>query len=88
MHRLLTSVCQDCGPSYKDIKDWIQEIVEGSEEVDECVCQGLKLGGDKTGDPALVARVETIITEDPHITLDGLAELALSQTSIIQVSSW
>lgn len=88
IHKLLTAACGKEAPCYKDVRDWIQDITEGREEIDDCVCSGgRKVSGLQAAsltDPALVARLETLINADHRISPEKLAELAVTPVQTIQ----
>ena len=87
-HKLISAVCGETAPSYKDVRDWYKDLAEGREEVDMCVCDGGRkksgLGGADAMDPALVTRVEFLINKDYRITLERLSENSISSIQTVQ----
>ncbi|KAL7630146.1 UNVERIFIED_CONTAM: hypothetical protein RMT77_019715 [Armadillidium vulgare] len=88
IHKLLTAICGTEAPSYKDVRQWIQDIAEGKEEADHCVCSGgRKLSGmqsDAPTDPALVARIEYLLNSDVRINIERLSDLSATLPQPIQ----
>lgn len=83
IHRLLTAACGEMNAAdYKIVKGWVRELDQGNDEnEDEVAPEGPNgipvtvLPPDPT-DPAMVQRVEYLITNDRRISVDRIAEMA------------
>ena len=82
IHKQLKVAMGPLAASYKEVRDWIQDIQEGIEDPDKCMCDALMPSDNlqKQGptDPALICRIETIINNDRRITVEKAAELSMS----------
>ena len=82
IHRLLTVAAGPLAASYKEVRNWVQDIQDGIEDPDKCVCiASLPIGNNiKQGptDPALICRIENIINYDRRITTEKVSEFSLS----------
>ncbi|MCL4150047.1 UNVERIFIED_CONTAM: hypothetical protein GTU68_036067 [Idotea baltica] len=82
IHKLLTAACGTTAADYKIVKGWIRELSHGNDENDEEIHSegpnGIPvsvLRPDPT-DPAMIQRVEFLITNDRRISVERIAEMA------------
>lgn len=80
IHRQLSGVCAEGTASYKIVKGWIQDFAEGREDpldgCPRCIGIGITNGSATPTDPAMVARMESLLNSDRRITLDQAADIA------------
>ena len=80
IHTDLVNIRGDCAPSFRTVQRWVQTFNEG-----QCNISDQPRSGRPTSaiTDELVDRVEAVIHEDPHATLDEIAdEVGISHGSI------
>ncbi|KAB7505434.1 Histone-lysine N-methyltransferase SETMAR [Armadillidium nasatum] len=83
IHKLLTASCGSTAADYKIVKGWIRELSCGNDDNEEEIHSegpnGIPvtvLTPDPT-DPAVVQRIEYLITKDKRMTVDRIAEMTV-----------
>lgn len=85
IHKQLSGVCGEGTVSYKVVKGWIQDFVEGREDPQDAMGGVVTNGNAAPTDPALVARTELLINQDRRITLDYASDVGGASKHAAQI---